>query len=83
MNFSVMKIWRKKMKNSFNNIFFVSTTNKIVKTEIATKIRFPKKRYYEDSAYTPTLYSYAKKFVFVGKPLYVWDKRKRFRKSGD
>ena len=77
ITYSYEQMVEEKMKNSFNNIFFVSTTNKIVKTEIATKIRFPKKRYYEDSAYTPTLYSYAKKFVFVGKPLYVWDKRKR------
>lgn len=64
-------------KNSVNNIYFVAVWNKIVRTDIAKKVRFPDWNYYEDSAYTASIYSYADKFGFVCDALYVWDKRKR------
>lgn len=63
--------------NTFNNIFFVSVCNKIVKREILNKVDSPVGYHYEDSAITPAVYSYADKFVFVGNALYIWEQRKR------
>ena len=59
------------------NIFFVSTVNKIMKTEIAKKVRFTENNHYEDTGYTPSVYTYINKFVFVPYIMYVWDKRQR------
>ena len=65
-----------------DNIYFVAVRNKIVKTEIAKKVKFPTEYpnnivLYEDSAYTPLLYSYADKFSFSKDEYYIWDKRKQ------
>lgn len=64
--------------------YFCGVWNKIVKTEIARKVRFPGRKYflddyigYEDIAYTPALYSYVKKLVIVKDVYYVWEKRHR------
>lgn len=62
---------------SWNNIYFVSACNKIVKTTLAKQVKFPNSNYYEDSAYTPALYTYAKRFIFVPNALYIWEQRKR------
>ncbi len=71
------KMFNEHIKNTFDNIYFVAVWNKIVKREIALKVRFPKSNYFEDSAYTPALYTYVDKFIFVPDALYIWDKRKR------
>jgi len=65
-----------------DNIYFVAVWNKIVKTEIAKKVKFPteypnKIVLYEDSAYTPLLYSYIDNFAFCKDAYYIWDKRKQ------
>ena len=59
------------------NIFFVSTVNKIMKTEVAKKVRFTDNNRYEDTGYTPSVYTYINKFVFVPYIMYIWDKRQR------
>ena len=68
---------REKELNSYDNIYFVALWNKVMKTDVATKYKFPESKYYEDSAYTPLVYSYINKFVFVSDATYIWDKRKR------
>lgn len=68
---------REKELCSNDNIYFVALWNKVMKTSIATKYKFPDNKYYEDSAYTPLIYSYINKFVFVNNAIYIWDKRKR------
>ena len=65
------------IKNSYDNIYFVALWNKVMKTDIVKKVKFPTSRYYEDSAYTPAVYSFVEKFVFVSDAVYFWDKRKR------
>lgn len=65
-----------------DNIYFVSPWNKIVKRKIAEQLEFPtnypgKIILYEDSAYTPALYSYADKFALCKDAYYIWDKRQR------
>lgn len=65
-----------------DNMYFVAVWNKIVKTEIAKKVEFPVNYpnsiiLYEDSAYTPTLYSYIDKFTLCKDAYYIWDKRQR------
>ena len=61
-----------------NNIYFCAVWNKIVKTEIARKVKFDELlKYYDDIGYTTALYTHANKFVFVRDALYLWDKRKR------
>ena len=65
-----------------DNMYFVAVWNKIVKTSVAKKVRFPteypnKVILYEDSAYTPTLYSYIDNFAFCKDAYYIWDKRQR------
>ena len=72
---------KEKDNNTYDNIYFVALWNKVVKTSIAKLVRFPDSKYYEDSAYTPTLYSYVDKFVFVSNATYIWDKRKRITKG--
>lgn len=66
------------IENDFkNNIYFIALWNKVMKTSLAKKVRFPINNYYEDNAYTPAVYSYTNKYVFVPKVSYIWDKRKR------
>ena len=65
-----------------DNMYFVAVWNKIAKTDIVKKTRFPteypnKIVLYEDSAYTPLLYSYADRFVLCKDAYYIWDKRKQ------
>ena len=65
-------------RTSKNNLYFCAVRNKIVKTNVARKIKFDEiLRYYEDIGYTTALYSYINKFVFVKDAIYLWDKRKR------
>ena len=75
--YSYSKMFDEHIRNTWDNIYFVAVWNKIVKREVALNVRFPKDNYFEDSAYTPALYTYVNKFVFVPKALYIWDKRKR------
>ena len=72
------------IKNMHNkdNMYFVAVWNKIVKRSVAEKIKFPTEYpnnivLYEDSAYTPTLYSYIDKFALCKDAYYIWDKRKQ------
>ena len=63
-------------------MYFVAVCNKIVKKEIANQVKFPTKypnniTLYEDSAYTPTLYSNIDKFVLCKNAYYIRDKRKQ------
>lgn len=60
-------------------MYFCAVWNKVVKTEIARKVRFPEDRpqFYEDMAYTPALYSYIDKFALVDDAYYYWDQRNR------
>jgi len=65
-----------------DNIYFVAVRNRIVKTEIARKTRFPewykwRPFPYEDIAYTWALYSYLDKFAYCHDAVYIRDKRKR------
>lgn len=69
-------------KDTKDNIYFVAVWNKIVKTEVAQKIKFPtqyiwKSFVYEDIAYTWSLYSYIDKFAYCKDAIYTWEKRKR------
>ena len=66
-------------KKSWDNIFFVSPCNKILRTSIVKAHPFPKFNHYEDTAFTMTAYSYIDKFGFNKKAYYMWDKR--FRKT--
>ncbi len=66
-----------KINRTKRNIFFVSAVNKIVRTEIAKKVKFIDTNRYEDTGYTPAMYTFANKFVFVPYVMYVWDKRQR------
>lgn len=65
------------IKNTYDNIYFVALWNKVIKTEIVKKVKFTTNKWYEDSAFTPAVYSYVNKFVFVAGAVYYWDKRKR------
>ena len=69
-------------KHNKDNMYFVAIWNKIVKTKVARQVKFPTGYpnnivLYEDSAYTPTLYSYIDKFVLCKDAYYIWDKRKQ------
>ena len=66
-------------KEKENIIYFCGVWNKVVKTEIARKVKFPEDRepYYEDISYTPAMYSYIDRFIYVPDVYYIWDKRKR------
>lgn len=69
-------------KHKKNNMYFVAVWNKIVKKEVANQVKFPTKypkniSLYEDSAYTPALYSNIDKFVLCKNAYYIWDKRKQ------
>ncbi len=71
------KMLTEKLDNTVNNIFFVAVWNKIIRTSIVKEHPFPLENYYEDSAFTPMIYSYIDKFGFVKNAYYVWDKRQR------
>jgi hypothetical protein len=65
-----------------DNMYFVSPCNKIVRMNVAKKLKFPTDYpggviLYEDSAYTPVLYSYVDKFALCKNAYYIWDKRQR------
>ena len=65
-----------------DNMYFVAIWNKIVKKEVAKQVEFPTKYpnnivLYEDSAYTPTLYSNIDKFILCKNAYYIRDKRKQ------
>ena len=65
-----------------DNMYFVAVWNKIIKTEIVKQVKFPtdypnKVVLYEDSAFTPLIYSYIDKFSFCKDAYYIWDKRKQ------
>lgn len=65
-----------------DNMYFVAIWNKIIKADIVKQVHFPtdypnKIVLYEDSAYTPTIYSYIDKFAFSKDAYYIWDKRKQ------
>lgn len=64
-----------KNKSKTTNVYFCSTCVKIVKTSIVKKVKFPKFNRYEDSAYSPALFSYCDSFYYVPDAVYVWDKR--------
>ncbi len=73
--YSYEDMFNNKIYQSKENIFFTSVCNKIVKSSLIKKIKFPVIRIYEDTAYTRTLYSYIDKFGFSYNSYYVWDKR--------
>lgn len=77
VKYDYIKTFEEFKKNSFENIYFVSPCNKIVSKKIYNSVKFPQSNYYEDNAYTPTLYSFANTFLLVDKAYYIWDKRKR------
>lgn len=65
-------------KGTYKNIYFVSPCNKIVRTSTARKVRYQDHLpYYEDTAYTSSLYTYIDRFTMVKGAYYIWDKRKR------
>lgn len=65
-------------KGSADNIYFVAVWNKIIRRNIAQKVRFVDEHpYFEDTAYTSSVYSYAHKFILVNGAYYIWDKRKQ------
>ena len=71
-----------KNRHENNDLYFVAVWNKIVKTEIAQKVKFseayPKQPFvYEDVAYTGTLYSYLDRFAYCADAIHTWDQRKR------
>lgn len=71
-----------KNKRNIDNMYYVSSCNKIVKTKVAKKVEFPinwptKVILYEDCAYTATLYSYIDKFTLSKNAYYIYDKRKQ------
>lgn len=71
-----------KNKHNKDNMYYVAVWNKIVKKEVAKKVKFPtewptKVVLYEDCAYTAALYSYIDKFALSKKAYYIYDKRKQ------
>jgi hypothetical protein len=69
-------------KHNMDNMYYVSSCNKIIKTEIAKKVHFPTDWptgvvLYEDCAYTATLYSYVDRFSLCKDAYYIYDKRKQ------
>ncbi len=65
-------------KGKQKNIFFVAIWNKVMKTDFARKVQFVEDMpYYEDTAYTNPLYSFADRFILIKDAIYVWDKRKQ------
>ena len=63
--------------NTYENIFFHSACNKILKTQLAKDHPFPDHNEYEDIAFTMNVYSYIDYFGFVPDAYYVWDQRFR------
>lgn len=69
-------------KHNKDNMYYVAVWNKIVRREVAKKVKFPiewptKVVLYEDCAYTAALYSYIDKFALSKKAYYIYDKRKQ------
>lgn len=65
-------------KATHKNIYFVAIWNKIVRLSVARQVRFwDDIPYYEDTAYTSSLYTYIDKFTMVKGAYYIWDKRKQ------
>lgn len=69
-------------KHNKDNMYYVAVWNKIVKREVAKKVKFPtewptKVVLYEDCAYTASLYSYIDTFALSKKAYYIYDKRKQ------
>ena len=61
-----------------DNIYFCAVWNKVVRADVARKVRFDDEMpYYEDAAYTMSLYSYIKDFAFVSDAYYIWDRRRK------
>lgn len=67
-----------------DNIYFIAVWNKIVRADLIRKVYYPDDDHgydvrmkYEDSAYTPALYSFADKFVLVKDAYIVWEQRQR------
>ncbi len=66
-----------RVNNDRENIYFVAIWNKIIKTSVIKGHSYPESNYYEDTAFTRMIYSYASKFVFCFDAYYVWDKRRQ------
>lgn len=67
-----------KNKGNNKNIYFVAIWNKIVRTAVARQVRFLDEiPYYEDTAYTSSLYTYVDRLTMVKGAYYIWDKRKQ------
>lgn len=66
-------VFNNKTKNT--NVYFCAVWDKMVKTNIVKMVKFPKSNYYEDSAYSPALFSYCDTFYYEPSAIYVWDKR--------
>lgn len=65
-------------KGTHKNIYWVAVWNKIVRLSVARKVRFLDDiPYYEDTAYTASLYTYIDQFTMVKGAYYIWDKRKQ------
>lgn len=65
-------------RGTHKNIYFVSPCNKIVRTKVAKKVRFLNEiPFYEDTAYTSSLYTFIERFTMVKGAYYIWDQRKR------
>ena len=56
-------------------IYIVTLWNQIMKTSLAKAHPIPDFKYYEDAAYTRSIYSYGNKFVIALDAYYVWDRR--------
>lgn len=65
-------------KATHKNVYFVAIWNKIVRLSVAKQVRFwDHVPYYEDTAYTSSLYTYIDRFTMVKGAYYIWDKRKQ------
>ena len=74
----IEKSYSEILNDDKKRMYFVGLWNKLVKTNIARKVRFlDDKPYYEDIAYTLAMYSYIDRFILVKDAYYIWDKRKR------
>ena len=75
--YSFEKMTEELEKNTYENIFFHSACNKIMKTELIKEHPFPNYNEYEDIAFTMNVYSYIDYFGFVPDAYYAWDQRSR------
>lgn len=71
-------------KNTDDDICMAGVWNKIMRTDVAKKLKFPDAdngcedhMCYEDLAYTFAAYTHADKFVMIDEPMYVWDERNK------